>query len=56
MSEFDYKQISSATLQDIPHLPAELVIAWLANQRDYMGEAVAKQCYQLISRSYSTHH
>ncbi|MGP7735710.1 hypothetical protein [Oceanimonas smirnovii] len=49
MSEHDYTQISQARLQDIPYLPAEAVIAWLSTQRDYMGEAVAKLCYQLIS-------
>lgn len=37
--------------QELPLLPAHLVIEWLNGQADFMGEAVAKACYQQIARA-----
>lgn len=51
MSKNDYNKIRNATLQELPLLPAHLVIEWLENQHQAIGEAVAKSCYQLISRN-----
>ncbi|CAL9957223.1 hypothetical protein VPHK290_0029 [Vibrio phage K290] len=51
MSREDYTKISKATLQELPLLPAHLVIEWLKNQGDFMGEAVAKACYQRLAQA-----
>ncbi|WP_200873539.1 hypothetical protein [Vibrio parahaemolyticus] len=49
MSKEDYNKIRNATLQELPFLPAHLVIEWLRNQHQGIGEAVAKSCYQLLT-------
>lgn len=51
MSKEDYTKITKATLQELPLLPAHLVIEWLKGQADFMGEAVAKACYQELARA-----
>ncbi|WP_214660196.1 hypothetical protein, partial [Vibrio anguillarum] len=51
MSKEDYTKITKATLQELPLLPAHLVIEWLNGQADFMGEAVAKACYRQIARA-----
>lgn len=51
MSTNDYTTIRSQKIADLPNLPAHLVIEWLSHQSDFMGEAVAKACYQLLSRN-----
>lgn len=51
MSTNDYTTIRSQKIADLPNMPAHLVIEWLSHQSDFMGEAVAKACYQLISKN-----
>lgn len=51
MSKKDYNKIRSATLQELPLLPAHLVIEWLQGQHQAIGEAVAKACYQQLARA-----
>lgn len=51
MSKEDYNKIRCATLQELPQLPAHLVIEWLKGQHQAIGEAVAKSCYQQLARS-----
>ena len=51
MSKEDYNKIRSATLQELPLLPAHLVIEWLQGQHQAIGEAVAKACYQQLARA-----
>ncbi|MCL9783680.1 hypothetical protein M9194_19835 [Vibrio sp. S4M6] len=50
MSNHDYSTIRSQKVADIIHLPAHLVIDWLKTQRGFMGEAIAKACYQELAR------
>ncbi|MGI2002009.1 hypothetical protein [Shewanella frigidimarina] len=49
MSEHEYNIIRSKKLTDIPNLPAHLVIKWLSTQPEFIGEAIAKCCYQQIA-------
>jgi hypothetical protein len=49
MSKEDYNLIRSKSLSELPNLPAHLVVEWLKSQGEFMGEAVAKACYQLIA-------
>jgi len=51
MSTQDYSRIKTTPLLEMPHLPAHLVAEWLSSQSDYIGEAVAKACYQQIAGS-----
>ncbi|HCG7105001.1 MULTISPECIES: hypothetical protein [Vibrio harveyi group] len=51
MSKKDYNKIRSASLQELLTMPAHLVIEWLEGQGDFMGEAVAKACYQELARA-----
>ncbi len=37
-------------LCDLIHQPADQVIEYLKDKPDFMGEAVAKMCYQEITR------
>ncbi len=37
-------------LSDIIHQPADQVIEYLKDKPDYFGEAIAKACYQEITR------
>lgn len=53
MSTEDYTLISSKSLSELPYLPAHIVLEWLEHQSDFMGEAVAKACYQQITNSQS---
>ena len=50
MSNTDYNKIQSASLQELINIPAYIVLEWLESQSDFMGEAVAKACYQEIAR------
>lgn len=50
MSVEEYNRIRSATLQELLNFEAHTVIEWLKSQGDFMGEAVAKQCYQELAR------
>lgn len=50
MSEYEYNTIRDKKLTDIPHLPVHLAIEWLNTQPEFIGEAVAKCCYQQIAR------
>jgi hypothetical protein len=49
MSVTEYNKIRKARLEDLPHLPAHLVIEWLNTQSDFMGEAVAKAIYTQLN-------
>lgn len=51
MSIHDYSKIKATPLQDIPSLPAQLAAEYLITLPDSIGEAVAKCCYQQITRS-----
>lgn len=51
MSKSDYNKICNASLQELTAMPAHLVIEWLQSQADFIGEAVAKACYQELARS-----
>lgn len=51
MSKKDYNKILSASLQELLTMPAHLVIEWLEGQAYFMGEAVAKACYQELARA-----
>lgn len=39
-------------LVDIIHMPAEQAIALLSTMPDFMGEAIAKLCYQHVSKHH----
>ena len=51
MSTADYNKIKTATLQDLLQLDVHIVVEWLQNQHQAVGEAVAKACYQAISEA-----
>jgi len=51
MSNEDYIILKNIGIQDLPNQPAALVIEWLKSQPDFIGEAVAKLCYQKITSS-----
>ena len=51
MSIEEYTKIKKTSLGELYKLPAYLVAEWLKNQSDFIGEAVAKNCYQQIARS-----
>ena len=50
MSDEDYTFIRSQKLADVIYLPAHLVVEWLNEQHQSIGEAVAKACYQELAR------
>ncbi|WP_231583866.1 hypothetical protein, partial [Vibrio sp. S512-13] len=50
MSEEQYSKFRNATLPELLNFEAHDVIEWLKGQGDFMGEAVAKQCYQHLAR------
>ncbi|HIF9546401.1 TPA: hypothetical protein ACX6S8_002614 [Photobacterium damselae] len=52
MSVNDNNMLSHIRLSDVPHQNAQVVIEWLRHQPDYVGEAIAKMCYQLISNHH----
>ncbi|GAA03246.1 hypothetical protein [Photobacterium leiognathi] len=51
MSSLDINTLKKLPLVELPNQPIELVIAWLRNQPDFIGEAVAKACYQQIANA-----
>ncbi|WP_232581138.1 hypothetical protein [Photobacterium phosphoreum] len=51
MSTINNNTLGQLRLLDIPYQDATAVIEWLRTQPDYIGEAVAKQCYQLITNT-----
>lgn len=51
MSTINNNTLGQLRLFDIPYQDATAVIEWLRTQPDFVGEAVAKQCYQLITNT-----
>lgn len=51
MSLSDINTLKKLPLAELPCQPLELVLEWLKNQPDFIGEAVAKACYQQIARA-----
>ena len=51
MSVINNNTLGQLRLFDIPYQDATAVIEWLRTQPDYVSEAVAKQCYQLITNT-----
>ncbi|WP_318515028.1 hypothetical protein [Photobacterium leiognathi] len=52
MSINNSNTLGKVRLSDLPHQNADLVIEWLNNQPDFIGEAVAKMCCQLLSKAH----
>lgn len=50
MSTLNITMLNSLPLSEIMNQPAELVVEWLKGKPDAIGEAIAKMCYQAITR------
>lgn len=53
MSVEKYNTIKSLRVQDIPNLPLDIALDWLSTQPDFIGEAVAKACYQKLAKRWA---
>ncbi|ELJ8564027.1 hypothetical protein DDM60_002714 [Vibrio cholerae] len=50
MLQTNHNLLGALRLSDLMHQPAEQVIEYLKDKPDAIGEAIAKMCYQAITR------